>query len=620
MGRAPRRDRRPQRGPVRARRPPRHARHAAQPAAPGPARRAPGRGAERDGAARVGPAPQRAARRHQGEPRRRRRTPATRRTPRSWSSASASAARTPRSTRSSGTTPPATVAALQLVDAPCRAAQAAQGGPTPRYGFDFPDPFVLVAGTDHWAFATNCERRQHPGAAPPGRRRVGDGGGRARPVPGLGRPGKTWAPSVLPRLIGFVMYYTVREAATGRQCVSRATSLGPGGPYVDTSTGPLVCGDREALDPEAVVARRRHAGAAVEARAAGRDRRPAADPRRARARRHRARAAAREPALGGHATSRRRACSSPAAARGCSSRAATGTARSTRRASCTARARSARATASGAAPLLASHDRIAGPGGASVFQDAPGTFGLAYHAYVSPNVGYPASRLLFTATIDLRSGRPVIVDESTHRPRSTSFGGAATQRLCRACQRAWNVSSGADARWERSVDGQHRAPRAEEPCIGRSGAGFRRRELQRHRRGDEPRGTAAGVSRPTGFRRLRAPAVPVLTLGPGGEVGPLSSRAPGPEAGRCDRRHSRANSTGSVVVRRVRGRRVVRAARRQALSVRTETLGWVVHGTPHETARRRQSSVDSARRTRLFLRVTDHAAAGADRFESSADG
>src|SRR3954466_9933902 len=49
----------------------------------------------------------------------------------------------------------ATIAALQLVDAPCRAAQAAQGGPTPQYGFDFPDPYVLVAGADRWAFATN---------------------------------------------------------------------------------------------------------------------------------------------------------------------------------------------------------------------------------------------------------------------------------------------------------------------------------------------------------------------------------------------------------------------------------------------------------------------------------
>jgi hypothetical protein len=29
---------------------------------------------------------------------------------------------------------------------------------------------------------------------------------------------------------------------------------------------------------------------------------------------------------------------------------------------------------------------------------------------VSPSVGYPASRLLFTATIDLRNGRPALVD------------------------------------------------------------------------------------------------------------------------------------------------------------------------------------------------------------------
>src|SRR6185436_52072 len=64
-----------------------------------------------------------------------------------------------------------------------------------------------------------------------------------------------------------------------------------------------------------------------------------------------------------------------------------------------------------AAPLLASHDRFAGPGGASVFQESPGTFRLAYHAYVSTNgspatLGWPNPRLLFTATIDLRSGRP----------------------------------------------------------------------------------------------------------------------------------------------------------------------------------------------------------------------
>ncbi len=45
-----------------------------------------------------------------------------------------------------------------------------------------------------------------------------------------------------------------------------------------------------------------------------------------------------------------------------------------------------------------------------MFQDAPGQYRLAYHAYQSPNVGYPASRLLYVATIDLQSGRPVIVE------------------------------------------------------------------------------------------------------------------------------------------------------------------------------------------------------------------
>ena len=124
----------------------------------------------------------------------------------------------------------ATVSALQLVDAPCRAAQAAQGGPTPRYGFDFPDPFLLVAGTEQWAFATNATggniqvlRRGSDGAWTT----AGEALGR---FPAWAAGGHTWAPSVLPRLLGYVMYYTVREAATGRQCISRGDLVRPGRP------------------------------------------------------------------------------------------------------------------------------------------------------------------------------------------------------------------------------------------------------------------------------------------------------------------------------------------------------------------------------------------------------
>jgi beta-xylosidase len=37
------------------------------------------------------------------------------------------------------------------------------------------------------------------------------------------------------------MYYTVSDARSGRQCISIATSITPGGPYVDDSSGPFIC-------------------------------------------------------------------------------------------------------------------------------------------------------------------------------------------------------------------------------------------------------------------------------------------------------------------------------------------------------------------------------------------
>jgi hypothetical protein len=302
-----------------------------------------------------------------------------------------------------------TVAALRLVDGACRAAQSTQGGPSPQYGFDFPDPFVLVAGADHFAFATNSSggniqvlHQQGAGSWAT----AGDALGR---FPAWATAGKTWAPSVLPRMIGYVMYYTVREAATGRQCVSRATSLGPGGPYVDTSTGPLVCGDREALDPEPTVAAddtpvllwKRERPAAIVAQPLTAD------------------------GLGLTGTEREllranqrwedsnvEAPSMLVTGGGSWLFFSGGSWNGAKYATGVVHCAGALGPCdrSSAAPLLASHERIAGPGGASVFQEAPGTFWLAYHAYVNPNVGYPASRLLFTATIDLRSGHPVIVD------------------------------------------------------------------------------------------------------------------------------------------------------------------------------------------------------------------
>lgn len=105
---------------------------------------------------------------------------------------------------------------------------------------DFPDPFVLVAGGRYYAFATNAGAvnvqvlssadlahwTSEPDALPA--------------VAGWAVRGFTWAPTVLPRAGGYVLYYAVREPTAGRQAISCARSASPGGPYVDSSNGPLV--------------------------------------------------------------------------------------------------------------------------------------------------------------------------------------------------------------------------------------------------------------------------------------------------------------------------------------------------------------------------------------------
>jgi beta-xylosidase len=58
--------------------------------------------------------------------------------------------------------------------------------------------------------------------------------------------GHNWAPSVLevpgnPESTRFVMWYTAREDATGRQCLGVATASTPNGPFVDSSTKPAFC-------------------------------------------------------------------------------------------------------------------------------------------------------------------------------------------------------------------------------------------------------------------------------------------------------------------------------------------------------------------------------------------
>jgi beta-xylosidase len=69
--------------------------------------------------------------------------------------------------------------------------------------------------------------------------------------------GLTWAPEVARTRAGFVLYYTLRHADSGHQCVSVAVAQRPEGPFRDTRRRPLVCQERlgGSIDPSSFVDR-----------------------------------------------------------------------------------------------------------------------------------------------------------------------------------------------------------------------------------------------------------------------------------------------------------------------------------------------------------------------------
>jgi beta-xylosidase len=115
---------------------------------------------------------------------------------------------------------------------------------TPAYAGDFPDPSVMLVGGTYWAYSTGSAGRNLQVISSPD---LKTWSGPTDPLPVLPQwasSGLTWAPDVIQIGTTFVMYYTVRDTALGMQCISVATSnalTGPAGPFVDSSSGPLVC-------------------------------------------------------------------------------------------------------------------------------------------------------------------------------------------------------------------------------------------------------------------------------------------------------------------------------------------------------------------------------------------
>jgi beta-xylosidase len=112
---------------------------------------------------------------------------------------------------------------------------------TPAFDGDFPDPQVVLTGGTYWAYGTGSAGRN---LSVMSSRDLTTWTSPVDPLPVLpswASPGLTWAPDVIQLRGAWVMYYAVHDPSLGHQCISVATSTTPGGPFSDTSSGPLIC-------------------------------------------------------------------------------------------------------------------------------------------------------------------------------------------------------------------------------------------------------------------------------------------------------------------------------------------------------------------------------------------
>jgi len=108
---------------------------------------------------------------------------------------------------------------------------------------DFPDPDVLTADGEYFAYATNGAgfnvQVAHSTDLAEWELLSAD----ALPsLPAWANTGKTWAPEVTETAPGaYVMYFTAANAQPALQCIGVATASDPRGPFTPADGGPIVC-------------------------------------------------------------------------------------------------------------------------------------------------------------------------------------------------------------------------------------------------------------------------------------------------------------------------------------------------------------------------------------------
>ena len=113
----------------------------------------------------------------------------------------------------------------------------------PVYNFDFPDPHVILVDDTYYAYATTGDgsnirmirskdlvKWEKLGDALP-----------ALPKWSVLNSSFTWAPGVMEIEDQFVMYYVAREKEVDLQCIGRAVSDDPAGPFTDPDDKAFIC-------------------------------------------------------------------------------------------------------------------------------------------------------------------------------------------------------------------------------------------------------------------------------------------------------------------------------------------------------------------------------------------
>ena len=111
----------------------------------------------------------------------------------------------------------------------------------PADGRDAPDPAVVHHGRRWALFSTQVGMINVPVALSEDLRHWSYPVDALPDLPTWAEWGRTWAPGVLRRDNGFVLYFAARSRALGLQCIRAATAGAVDGPYTSPASEPLVC-------------------------------------------------------------------------------------------------------------------------------------------------------------------------------------------------------------------------------------------------------------------------------------------------------------------------------------------------------------------------------------------